>query len=271
MASREGRKEFDGRRADVHFSIVENEVLDVEGCAYEPRSPPCGIAASCSRRAPKRSSRPPELRGVMGRRPLAQTTRTPVIVSATWTAILSRLSAYADQHVVVNAKLPVQIQPTFHEPELPAFDFPSGGTVGSVGTDPGLSSSGARSCRIRRRRRWRCGPRPRELLVLVSPGRGRRDPPFEVNASALAATCMVESQFPNVGVTTGASYGAGASQMINSTYTADINGAMAEDPSIAGSTCRPNDPGPRPHAAAYELGAGRTSTSGYRDKQSDGA
>ena len=54
-----------------------------------------------------------------------------------------------------------------------------------------------------------------------------------VSATALAATCAMESNCQNVG---GAgSSAAGAFQMINSTYIADINGALAYDPGIAGS------------------------------------
>ncbi len=169
--------------------------------------------------------------------------RAPVIVSATWTAILFWLSACAGPHFVVNAKLPVQIQPTFQEPRLPAFIFLSGGTVGSVGTDPGLSSSGAKgdgsavaglvgadagsaALDLVNSQSWRAQARPSRPLL-------------DVNASALAATGMVESQCQNVAVTTGASDAAGAFQMISPTYTADINGAMAEDPFAAHSRWDP--------------------------------
>ena len=80
---------------------------------------------------------------------------------------------------------------------------------------------------------------------------------FGVNPSALAATCLMESQCQNVGVTTGASDAAGAFQMISSTYTADINGAIAEDPAVAGNIVQGlagrMDPGTEAYAAAYEL------------------
>ena len=50
----------------------------------------------------------------------------------------------------------------------------------------------------------------------------------------------------------------GAFQMINSTYSADINGAIAEDPAIAGSIVSGlagrMDPGTEAYAAAYEFG-----------------
>jgi len=55
-----------------------------------------------------------------------------------------------------------------------------------------------------------------------------------VSATALAATCAMESNCQNVGAASGSS-AAGAFQMINSTYTADISGAVAYDPGIAGS------------------------------------
>ncbi len=78
-----------------------------------------------------------------------------------------------------------------------------------------------------------------------------------VNPSALAATCMMENQCQNDGVTTGASDAAGAFQMISSTCTSDINGAIAEDPSIAGSIAQGlagrMDSGTEAYAAAYEL------------------
>ena len=46
-----------------------------------------------------------------------------------------------------------------------------------------------------------------------------------VSATALAATCVMESNCQNVG-SSGGSGATGAFQMINSTYTADINGAV---------------------------------------------
>ena len=56
-----------------------------------------------------------------------------------------------------------------------------------------------------------------------------------VSATALAATCAMESNCQNVGATSSVSNASGAFQMINSTYTADINGALAYDPGIASS------------------------------------
>ena len=77
-----------------------------------------------------------------------------------------------------------------------------------------------------------------------------------VSATALAATCAMESNCQNVGAASGSS-ATGAFQMINSTYTADINGAVAYDPNIAGSIVSglagQMDPATEAYAASYEL------------------
>jgi hypothetical protein len=52
-----------------------------------------------------------------------------------------------------------------------------------------------------------------------------------VNPSALAATCVLESGCQNIG---GSGTVAGAFQMTASTYTAMINSAVAQNPSLAG-------------------------------------
>ena len=77
-----------------------------------------------------------------------------------------------------------------------------------------------------------------------------------VSATALAATCVMESNCQNVGASGGGS-ASGAFQMINSTYTADINGAVAYDPAISGSIVSglagQMDPTTEAYAASYEL------------------
>ena len=93
--------------------------------------------------------RPRELRGVMGRRPPAQTTRTPVFVSRLWTVILSWLSAYADQHVVVNARLRFRSQPTFQNRNCrPSISRPVERSAQSEQTraGPQAAQRGERSC-----------------------------------------------------------------------------------------------------------------------------
>ena len=66
--------------------------------------------------------------------------RVRLFVAAAWTATLSNGVAHADPHIIVNTGLPVQVNPTFQEPGLPAFSFPTGGTVGSVSGDASSSS-----------------------------------------------------------------------------------------------------------------------------------
>ena len=77
-----------------------------------------------------------------------------------------------------------------------------------------------------------------------------------VSATALAATCAMESNCQNVGASGGGS-ASGAFQMINSTYTADINAAVAYDPAISGSIVSglagQMDPTTEAYAASYEL------------------
>ena len=77
-----------------------------------------------------------------------------------------------------------------------------------------------------------------------------------VNPTALAATCVMESGCQNTPAG-GTGSASGAFQMINSTYTADIAGAVALDPSIADSItpglAGKMDPGTEAYAAAYEL------------------
>jgi hypothetical protein len=66
----------------------------------------------------------------------------------------------------------------------------------------------------------------------------------------------MESNCQNVGAASGSS-AAGAFQMINSTYTTDISGAVAYDPDIAGSIVSglagQMDPATEAYAASYEL------------------
>jgi len=66
----------------------------------------------------------------------------------------------------------------------------------------------------------------------------------------------MESNCQNVGAASGSS-AAGAFQMINSTYTADISGAVAYDPGITGSIVSglggQMDPATEAYAASYEL------------------
>jgi len=166
-------------------------------------------------------------------------------------------AAYADPSIVLPNGLPVQVHPTFSEPGLPAFSFPSGGSssVGGSsfsGGDSGSGGSGGSGT---------SGGSGDAYNMMLAQDWGSQAASaasaMGVSATALAATCAMESNCQNVGSTTSVSNASGAFQMINSTYTADINGALAYDPGIAGSIVSgiagKMDPGTEAYAASYEL------------------
>src|SRR5580693_10456030 len=146
--------------------------------------------------------------------------------------------ASADPQVVLPNGLPVQVKPTYSEPGLPAFSFPTGGgsllggSTGSVDTGngggDGSTSAGSGSS----------GGSGDVYNTMMGQSWGSAAAnaagAMGVSATALAATCVMESNCQNVGASRGGS-ASGAFQMINSTYTADISGALAYDPAISGS------------------------------------
>ena len=169
-------------------------------------------------------------------------------------------AAYADPSIVLPNGLPVQVRPTFSEPGLPAFSFPVGGSssvsgssasVGdSGGSGSGASSSGSVST---------SGSGDAYNMMMAQDWGSQAASAASamgVSATALAATCAMELNCQNVGAGSGSS-AAGAFQMINSTYTADISGAVASDPGIAGSIVSglagQMDPATEAYAASYEL------------------
>ena len=173
---------------------------------------------------------------------------------------LAAQAASADPQVVLPNGLPVQVKPTYSEPGLPAFSFPTGGgsllggSPGSVDTGAGggdgSASAGSGSS----------GGSGDAYNAMMSQSWGSAAAnaagAMGVSATALAATCVMESNCQNVGASGGGS-ASGAFQMINSTYTADINGAVAYDPAISGSIVSglagQMDPTTEAYAAAYEL------------------
>ena len=176
--------------------------------------------------------------------------------------IFSAPLAHADPQIVLPQGLPVQVHPTFPEPGLPAFSFPTGGDTllggsvggagtggvgagvgGSVGGAVGTGGAGA-AYDTMMAQQW--GSQAADAAAAMG-----------VSATALAATCMMESNCQNVGSTTSVSNASGAFQMISSTYTADINGAVAYNPDITGSVVSGlagrMDPVTEAYAASYEL------------------
>jgi hypothetical protein len=174
--------------------------------------------------------------------------------------VLAAQAANADPQVVLPNGLPVQVKPTYSEPGLPAFSFPTGGgslldgSTGSTdtgnGSGDGSTSAGGGSSVG--------GSDAYNEMMAQSWGSAAANAAgaMGVSATALAATCVMESNCQNVGASGGGS-ASGAFQMINSTYTADINGALAYDPAISGGIVSglagQMDPTTEAYAASYEL------------------
>jgi hypothetical protein len=174
---------------------------------------------------------------------------------------LAAQAAWADPQVVLPNGLPAQVKPTYSEPGLPAFSFPTsggsllGGSPGSVDTGNG---GGSGSTRAGSGNSSGSGD-AYNTMIAQSWGAAAANAAgtMGVSATALAATCVMESNCQNVGVAGSTSSAAGAFQMINTTYTADTNGALAYDPAISGSIVSglagQMDPTTEAYAASYEL------------------
>jgi hypothetical protein len=171
--------------------------------------------------------------------------------------VLATQAASADPQVVLPNGLPVQVKPTYSEPGLPAFSFPTGGgsllggSTGSVDTggDGSTTAGGGSSGGSGDAYNTMMGQSWGSAAANAAGAMG-------VSATALAATCVMESNCQNVGASGGGS-ASGAFQMINSTYTADINAAVAYNPAILGSIVSglagQMDPTTEAYAASYEL------------------
>jgi hypothetical protein len=173
--------------------------------------------------------------------------------------VLAAHAASADPQVILPQGLPVQVKPTFTEPGLPQFTFPTSGgsllggsadTGGGNGSGDGSTSPGGGST---------AGSGDAyNTMMAQSWGSNAANAAgaMGVSATALAATCSMESNCQNVG-SSGGSSATGAFQMISSTYNADIAGAVAYDPSLAGTIVSGSagemDPATEAYAAAYEL------------------
>jgi len=85
---------------------------------------------------------------------------------------------------------------------------------------------------------------------------------LRVNASAIAATCVLESGCQNIAAPSGSTV-SGAFQMTNATYTSDINAVLAENPSLSSQLTSglagKMDPATEAVAAAQDLKTAATS------------
>ena len=127
--------------------------------------------------------------------------------------VLAAQAANADPQVVLPNGLPVQVKPTYSEPGLPTFSFPTGGgsllggSTGSVdtGNGGGDGSSGGSGDAYNTMMSQSWGSAAANAAGAMG-----------VSATALAATCVMESNCQNVGAS-GSGSASGAFQMINST------------------------------------------------------
>jgi hypothetical protein len=173
--------------------------------------------------------------------------------------VLAAQAASADPQVVLPQGLPVQVKPTYTEPGLPQFTFPtSGGSLlgGSADTGSGSGDGGTNTSSGGGSVTGSGDAYNSMMSQSWGSSAANAAGAMGISATALAATCAMESNCQNVG-SSGGSSATGAFQMISSTYNADINGAVAYDPSIAGTIVSGSagamDPGTEAYAAAYEL------------------
>src|SRR5271167_2641989 len=173
--------------------------------------------------------------------------------------VLGAQAASADPQVVLPQGLPVQVKPTYTEPGLPQFTFPtSGGSLLGGSADAGSGSGdGGTNTNLGGGSPAGSGDAYNSMMSQSwGSSAANAAGAMGVSATALAATCVMESNCQNVGASGGGS-ASGAFQMINSTYTADINAAVAYDPAISGSIVSglagQMDPTTEAYAASYEL------------------
>jgi len=173
--------------------------------------------------------------------------------------VLAAHAASADPQVILPQGLPVQVKPTFTEPGLPQFTFPTaGGSLLGGSVDTGNGNGGGDGSTSPASGSTASSGDAYNAMMAQSWGSSAASAAgaMGISATALAATCAMESNCQNVG-SSGGSSATGAFQMISSTYNADIAGAVAYDPSIAGTIVSGSagemDPATEAYAASYEL------------------
>lgn len=198
---------------------------------------------------PTLSSRP---RAAMGRPPLASRRRLLSTPSAALFAFGLAATGLARAQAVPQTiqGVPEQVTPTYLETGLPTFTFaPGTPTSGSNGTGSGSGSGGTGG-----------GSDSQALGTMLSQSWGdaaaNNAQAIGVSASAIAATCVLESGCQNVAASGGGSV-SGAFQMTNATYNADLAAALASDPSLSSDITQglagKMDPATEALAAAQDL------------------
>ncbi len=149
--------------------------------------------------------------------------------------------------------VPQQILPAYPEPGAPVFTITPGSPLfggATAGTNGGAGGGNGAAVGA--------GGNPLDVMMAQDWGSAAvgNAQALGVNPAALAATCVLESGCQNVG-SSGGSSASGAFQMISSTYTADLNAALAANPSLAGQVTAgaggQMDPATEAIAAAQDL------------------
>ena len=159
-------------------------------------------------------------------------------------------AALADPEPQTINGVPQQIIPEAGEVGLPSFTIPTGtvSILGGSATGSGSSGTGTSTDRS-----------ALDTMLGTSWGASAQQSAQElgVNASALAATCVVESGCQNVAGTGSIT---GAFQMTSATYQASLAAALAQDPSLAANIvpglAGQSDPATQAIAAAEYLKQG---------------
>ena len=159
--------------------------------------------------------------------------------------------ARADLQIVTQQGGPPALPvPVFQETGLPSFTMPMGTssfvpppTGGGGGSGDGGGSGGTPADDVMLSRSW--GALASQNATAVG-----------VSATAIAATCVLESGCQNLAAVGGSTV-SGVYQMTNSTYLADIQAALAQNPLLAGtidtSLAGKMDPANEAIAAAQDL------------------
>lgn len=161
------------------------------------------------------------------------------------------------QTITVPNGLPQGPIPTYEEVGLGGYTLPTSGGTRTIGGDGStvststVTSTGTDSDALQK-------------MYTASWGyqAGQNAEALGVNPSALAATCVVESGCENLYTANANTSITGAFQMSNSTYTQELNKALAADPSLASTivsgTAGQQDPATQAIAAAQYLKDGAT-------------
>lgn len=180
-----------------------------------------------------------------GRRRLSPTASAALFVLGLTAAGLARAQAVPQTIQGV----PEQVTPTYLETGLPAFTIaPGTPTSASTGDGSGSGSGGT------------SGGESQALSTMLSQSWGdaaaNNAQAIGVSASAIAATCVLESGCQNVAASDGSSV-SGAFQMTNATYNTDLAVALASDPSLSSDVTQglagKMDPATEALAAAQDL------------------